>query len=687
MRLSVGLDLGSRSVKGIVLDCDSGAIVAGCCFDAGIRTAEDADLAVSAMLKYISASKNDVVAMMATGYGRAGTGMAPQTATEITCHAVGVRAIFPNVRTIVDIGGQDSKAICISPNGKVRDFSMNDRCAAGTGRFLEVAARILKTDVEGMASLSRTASSTPELSSMCVVFAESEVLGMLANGAIPADIAAGLHSALAKRVAALAQRMDFEPPIAFTGGVALNSAMVTALGSELLEKLSVPSDPRFTGALGAALLAAENAGIDVKLSIGSDFKPPLVSVHSGSILTNSDIKTAPMPVETACSRGSCEPQQPRKARYRLPAVSALKRFERMIPNCIDYVTDARSKGQKIVSIFCEYTPRELIIAAGAVPVCACGGSHRTAQLAETELPANLCPLIKSSYGYALDSTSPLFELSDMVVAETTCDGKKKMYELLHKRLPVHVLELTQKPDENDAFNHWLSEIVRLKERLEKLTGNTITDERLRDAIVQMNRERELRYKIASWSGRGLSGSEVLLAKSSVSCIPEDISAYEEILNQLEQRGIKPDGKPRLILTGVPMPHGAEKVLELIEECGATVVAQESCTGIKPLYESISIEGDPLTAIARKYFHLPCSCMTPNTGRFDLLDKLISDFGAQGVVDLVWQACHTYNVEAVALKRHIEKKHGIPYLKIETDYSSSDREQLRLRLESFIAMIV
>jgi len=140
------------------------------------------------------------------------------------------------------------------------------------------------------------------------------------------------------------------------------------------------------------------------------------------------------------------------------------------------------------------------------------------------------------------------------------------------------------------------------------------------------------------------------------------------------------------MTGVPMPHGAEKVLDIIEAAGATVVAQENCTGLKPLLEDVAEDGDPLEAIARKYFRLPCSCMTPNAGRLDFVDRLIEEFAPQGIVDLVWQSCLTYDVEAEVLKRHLEARHGLPYLKIVTDYSPSDVQQIRLRVEAFLGIV-
>jgi benzoyl-CoA reductase/2-hydroxyglutaryl-CoA dehydratase subunit BcrC/BadD/HgdB len=278
-------------------------------------------------------------------------------------------------------------------------------------------------------------------------------------------------------------------------------------------------------------------------------------------------------------------------------------------------------------------------------------------------------------------------MSDLVVAETTCDGKKKMFERLQDFKPVHVLELPQKPDDEGGFLRWKSEIVKLRSRLEELTGNPITDDKLRASIRLMNRERALRREIARLAGRALTGREVLDAKSLISGIPEDLAAYELVIEQAESMDLPAARRPTVLLTGVPAPHGAEKVLDIIEAAGATVIVQETCTGLKPLLEDVDESGDPLEAIARKYYHLPCSCMTPNTRRMETIDRLIGEFRPGGVIDLIWHACLTYDVESAVLKRHLEAKHRLPYLKIVTDYSPSDTQQLRLRVEAFIGLIV
>ncbi len=765
---TLGIDLGSRTIKAVLFDVDNGKVAFSIVKDTTTDSKGDAKRIFEDVLRARGLCEQDIARTIATGYGRGMASFATDTSTEITCHAIGVSALFPQARTIVDIGGQDSKAIHLGKDGLVRDFSMNDRCAAGTGRFLEVVAKILGTNTQGLAEMAGNAASVPEISSMCVVFAESEVIGMLARGVSPHDLSAGIHKSIARRVAGLAERGRVEAPIVFTGGVAQNRAMVMALGNELKERLLVPDDPRITGALGAALLAARQLGKPAKLectnfprpktvhleelpvpasvqkeaiaiaatpaqsasSIEDIFnksrseKPPNFPCGSSSVpsggfskcceekeqpchLPNESQKVGPCcetkepasccsgpkpATSECCGEKPAEPCQEQSTcsvtvtHPTMRSVPSLSRFDRMVQNSIDYAREQKAHGKKIVSIFCEYTPREIIIAAGAVPVCACGGSHSLAVVSEKELPANLCPLIKSSYGYAMERANPLFEMSDMVVAETTCDGKKKMYELLQREHKMHVLELTQKPDEQAAFDHWYKEVVLLKESLEALTGNKITDDALRDAIRCMNTERQLRRKVASFAGSTLTGREVLDAKSLIACIPCDLKAYEDIIREAQSAPPRHSHKPRILLTGVPLPHGAEKVMDLLEQAGAIVVVQENCTGIKPLVENVSLEGDPLSNIAKKYFHLQCSCMMPNAGRFELIDNLIPENNVQGVIDLVWQACHTYNVESVLLKKHIDERFGLPFMKIETDYSPSDTEQLRVRIEAFLSVV-
>ena len=370
----------------------------------------------------------------------------------------------------------------------------------------------------------------------------------------------------------------------------------------------------------------------------------------------------------------------------------LTHFSHMIENCYAYATAAKEAGRPIVGILCEYTPRELIMAAGGVPVCLCGGSVEMINPAEQYLPANLCPLIKSTYGFHVEKANPFLEMADLVVAETTCDGKKKMYELMAESRPMHVLELPQKPDEADALEHWFRELERLKVELERRFRVKITEAKLRKAIAAMNRERALRRALAELmkaDAPPLTGRELIELKSSIACIPEDLAAYEAALRMLPGRKPAADiaSRVRVLMTGVPMAHGAERVLEIIEKSGGLVVAMENCTGLKPILEDVDEKAaDPLRAIAEKYFHLPCSVMTPNERRMESLRNLARQFRADCVIELVWQACLTYDVESHRIRRLAEEELRMPYLRIETDYSPSDSARIAVRVEALFETV-
>ena len=361
----------------------------------------------------------------------------------------------------------------------------------------------------------------------------------------------------------------------------------------------------------------------------------------------------------------------------------------MISNCLAYAQAAKRQGKPIVGILCEFTPRELILAAGGVPVCLCGGSAATAAHAERELPAGLCPLIKSTYGYHMQRSNPFLEMADLVVAETTCDGKKKMFELMARSRAMHVLELPQKPDDPDAKAHWLAELRKFRQVLEERFGVRITDSRLRESIDLMNRERRLRRQLAQRMRSDpppMTGRQLLDLKSSISAIPADLAQYERMLSVLDSGVIAKDlrGRARVLLTGVPLVHGAHRVLELVEEHGGVVVAMENCTGLKPIMEEIRVDGgDPLAALAEMYFHLPCSVMTPNTRRLKLLRLLIEEYRPQCVIEVIWHGCLTYDVESALVRQMVQEELHLGYLKIQTDYSPSDSARLATRIEALL----
>lgn len=356
----------------------------------------------------------------------------------------------------------------------------------------------------------------------------------------------------------------------------------------------------------------------------------------------------------------------------------------------------KDSGKGVVGQFCTYTPLEIFMAADLVSVGLCSTSDETIPDAEKELPSNLCPLIKSSYGFAITDKCPYMYFSDLVVGETTCDGKVKMYELLAKEKNVHILELPRRQDTPEAKALWRAELVRLKERVEKDFGVTITDDMLQDAIQKRNVERRLLKELYELSAMtpppitGLRQLQVLFGSQFKFIWEEKVAELQHAIDSIREAydaGERPvqESAPRILVTGCPMGGVTEKVVKVVEEAGAVVVAYENCSGAKQMDRQCREDGDPLTNIADHYLQIGCSVMTPDTNRFELLDRLCEQFNVDGVVEMTLQACHTYAVEAYTVKQHMKDK-NIPYLQLETDYSTADIGQLSTRAGAFVEML-
>lgn len=375
----------------------------------------------------------------------------------------------------------------------------------------------------------------------------------------------------------------------------------------------------------------------------------------------------------------------------------LKQFENMGERFLLDISELKDSGKKVAGIYCLFAPVEIVRAAGAIPVSLCGKKEKPIADAERTLPPNLCPLIKASYGYAVTDTCPYFAASDFLIGETTCDGKKKMYEFLERLKPLHLMHLPYSSTEGHALRFWYEEIHRLGRFIEDFTGQELDRDNLRFQIKVHNRIRKLISKISHFQAADrvpVSGLDMLAVMETKSfyVFPENylelLETYIAEMDAIAAEGYSPfePDAPRILLTGCPLGKGSEKVLRLIEECGAAVVCIENCTGVKGLELLVDEEEkDPFLALARRYLQIPCSCMTPNTGRLSLLDRLISEFKVDGVVDLTWQCCHTYNIESRIVGDAVETGRGLPFLHVETDYSSSDVEQLRTRIEAFLEM--
>jgi benzoyl-CoA reductase/2-hydroxyglutaryl-CoA dehydratase subunit BcrC/BadD/HgdB len=362
---------------------------------------------------------------------------------------------------------------------------------------------------------------------------------------------------------------------------------------------------------------------------------------------------------------------------------------------------AQEKGTRVVGIFCAYCPRELVLAAGAIPVSLCGTQEAPIAAAERDLPCNLCPLIKSSYGFALTEQCPFFLLSDLVIGETTCDGKKKMFELLHENVmkPVYVMQLPQVPDDAASLELWYEELQRLKKHLEATLEVEITDEALYEAIHNNNEEaRALQglFDMNKAKPALISGLDMLKVSYQIGFQAdrrEGVKLVDSLVADIKEKAaggysVGNMFTSRILLTGTPVGLGCEKVITLVEGCGGLVIAMENCGGYKTVELRVdeNNQTDPLRLLAEKYMKIPCSVMTPNHRRLDLLKRMVKEFQIDGVIDLTWQACHTYNIESYFVAEIVKDELGLPFLHLETDYSQHDLENLRVRIEAFLEMI-
>jgi len=250
-----GVDLGSLTAKAVIIK--NGDIVCHQVLQSGYNSAENAHRVMNACLENTKLTLDDLEYVISTGYGRVNVPFAHKQVTEITCHAKGANYLFPSARTVIDIGGQDSKAMSIDGTGRVKDFVMNEKCAAGTGRFLEVMAHALEVDLDSFGPLSLTSEQPAKISSMCTVFAESEVISQIAQGLPKQDIIAGIHDAITSRVASMARRVPIAEDVVLTGGVAKNVGVVKALSKNMGHTIQVSELSQIAGALGAALLARQ----------------------------------------------------------------------------------------------------------------------------------------------------------------------------------------------------------------------------------------------------------------------------------------------------------------------------------------------------------------------------------------------------------------------------------------------
>lgn len=362
------------------------------------------------------------------------------------------------------------------------------------------------------------------------------------------------------------------------------------------------------------------------------------------------------------------------------------------------LVEFQKNGGKVFGTFCAYVPDEIIFAADGIATGLCAGSQFWVPGGEKYLPANTCPLIKAMIGARFDKTCPFYRIADMYIGETTCDGKKKAYEILGTDVPMHVMDLPQMKRDKDIAK-WADEIHDLLAVVEKETGNKVTEEKLAENIKKINAKRaalERLYAFRKNKNIPISGTDTLLI--SQIAYYDDPERFTQMVNtlcdELDQRvadgvSVFPEGTKRILISGTPMAIPNWKMHNIIETSGAAVVCEETCTGTRYFEHQVDESGKTLDEmidnIADRYMHINCACFTPNTARFDDVIRLAKEYDVDGVIDVNLKFCQTYDVEGYTLEQRLNEA-GIPVLGIETDYTDSDAQQIKTRVEAFVEVI-
>ncbi len=365
---------------------------------------------------------------------------------------------------------------------------------------------------------------------------------------------------------------------------------------------------------------------------------------------------------------------------------------------IQELQEAKKAGRKVIGTFCVFVPEELILAAGAICVGLCAGAEAGFELAERYLPRNTCSLIKSFFGFRLARLCPFTNSCDLVIGETTCDGKKKAYEIFNEFTPTYVMEVPQTKSQaaRDLFR---AEVERLKEKIESITGEEITADGLRESISLVNRRRRVLQRLNRLRAAvpsPISGRDALLV-NQVAFYDDPVrftDSMEKLCEELEERvkkreGVVPEGTKRILISGCPMAVPNWKIPYVVESSGAVIVGEESCIGQRHtrdlVDEGAATVDEMLDAISDRYMKIDCACFTPNSERMAHIKGLAAELEADGVIHYALQFCQPYTIEAFRVEKALDEA-GIPLLRIETDYSMEDIGPLKTRVEAFVEML-
>lgn len=629
--LTLGIDIGSLSTNAVLIN-EKKEILIYEVIATGASSKKACDKIFKHILNVAKLDEKDIDYTVATGYGRVKVPFANEVVTEITCHAKGANYFFPSARTVIDIGGQDSKAIKLDARGNVLDFSMNDKCAAGTGRFLEVMARTLEIELDEMGELSLQGNDNVSISSLCTVFAESEVVSLIGADHKTKDICKGLNVSIGKRVSAQAKRVGIEEDVVMTGGVAKNIGVVRELEKKLLCSIKIPDEPQIVGALGAALIALENA---------------TKQTTSSKTVISNEVSIADVELD-----------------------------DNKMPK---------------IGYFCTYTPVEIIRAAGYHPVRIKGSSEENGAGGESLLCSNICSYIKTLTDEKLAGN--LDHLEGIVFANS-CDGMRRLYDAwirIDKGTKFNYFLDIPKNSDEASVQYFADEIQTFKEGMENHFKLKIQNEDINRSITLYNgmRDKVTVFLQKQWNGYvGHSGYEIYtLLKKGINAVPEKFQDYVSSLTSLMKKiGDVPekDPVPKLFIWGSILEN--EEIIKMIEDAGARVVSEDLCTGSRYFDKKVEITDNPYKSISERYLkRSPCSRMVDVFGRIKGIVSLIERRAISGAIYHSLKFCDHTLYDYPLVKEEFERK-SIPLLHINCDNSTKSEGQIKTRIEAFIEQL-
>lgn len=643
----IGVDIGSRGAKAVLLHGDELFVAQ---VPIGVDIQETADELLDELLDEAGLDLGQIRYIVGTGFGRIAlefVGIPTEVVTEISCHAMGAHFMNSDTRTIIDIGGQDSKAIQVDPKtGKVVKFIMNDKCAAGTGRFLEKAATLLEFTIAELGPAALLARSHPQISSQCVVFAESEIISHRAQGETREAIAAGLHYASARRVKNLVSKIPLEGDLVFTGGVSSNVGMKAALEDLIgLPITALKLDPVFAGALGAAVYA-QNFHVRDRSAPAGD-----AALHKADF---SEIigRTA----------------------------QAEKEF-------ID-----RSDVKK-VGYLCSYTPIEVLAASGVAHtrLMKCG-DQEVVSSGEQFTKSVFCDFTKSVLGHFAEKNQ-LHTGLDRIVSFYTCASMKATAETIDNFfVPTLGYVVPRDGSRETGRTFFRHEILNFRNDLARLGGKLVSDVELSEQIRLYNRIRHLIREISALRKRDnppLTGRDFLeITRAFYNLHPEEqLVLLEDVHARLAATPVSGPAPLRLMMAGGIVADGDRRILDLVEEeIGARIVVEDHCSGLGAFYHDTDETIDPWQALADAYLDkAPCARQTPLSKRLDFSVQLATEYRVQGVIYHYLKFCPCYGMAKNSFVHRFQDL-GLPVLELASDYSQGDTGQIKTRLEAFVEVL-